>query len=395
MKHAARPAMALLAIVALHAGATPVQVTPSVGANSLGASLSRDGSRLAFYSASNVTGQNADGNFEIHVYDRSTGTTRQVTNDPRGIFSGSQLPSISGDGSRIVFQSFETRNQTGFFRSLYYDVATQQTVALNDYSSAFQLTAISRDGRRIALNVDNQGLNVIDTATGSSGPQLAFNPASFSISGDAQRLATDSFRGGVRFIDVAAGTAVQVSPDGSGFNQRPDLSDDGRTIAFSSTFDPLGLNADHNQELFLYDVASGGYRQVTRTLGAFSMEASLSDDGTRVAFTSTADLLGENADGNQEIYVYDLLQDDFRQLTHTAGSNHYSLNPAISGDGLTVAYSSTGDYVGRNPGQIPQIYLDTLAPRTNDVPEPPTLLLAAAAGAALLRGRRSRRPSCP
>lgn len=389
MKHTLRCiALAVAAGLQSIAAAAPLQVTTPVGFNSFGPSLSHDGSRLAFFSASDLTGGNADRNFEIFLYERATGVTRQVTNDARGTGHGSQLPSLSADGSRVVFQSFETRGTTGFFRSLYHDVATGQTVALNDFSPQFQLTDIGRDGRHIALNRDNDGLRILDTATGVAGPVLAFNPGSFTMSGDARRIATDSFSGGVRLIDAVTGATQQVSPDGSGFNQLPEFSDDGSFLAFSSTFDPLGTNADRNQELFLYEVATGRYRQVTNTTRGLSMDASLSADGTRVAFASTADILGDNADGNQEIFVYDLLEDSFTQITRTSGVNHFSVNAAISGDGLSLAYTSTGDFAGQNPNRIAQIFLQSLDPRVNGVPEPSTLLLAAAALGALVRRRR-------
>ena len=370
------------------AAAAPLQLTSAIGANSFGASVSDDGQRVAFYSASNLTGQNADRNFEIFLYDRPTGALQQISNNTQGVGSGSQLPTISGDGSRIVFQSFETRGTTGFFQSRYHDVASNTQVEINALTSQFQLTDISRNGQVIALNVDNNGLQLFDTRNRTLGLVLAFNPASITMSGDAQQLATDQFRGGVSLIDVVSGGTRAVSPGGSGVNQRPDFSQDGSTIAFSSTFDPLGTNADHNQELFLYDVASRQYRQVTRTIGGQSSEASLSADGHRVAFTTTSDLLGGNADGNQEIFVYDLLEDRFTQITDTLGS--FSLNPAISGDGLTLAFSSSADLAGDNPNRIPQIYLQDLAPRGNAVPEPASaaLVLLALLAVPAMRARR-------
>lgn len=87
------------------APAAPLLVTAGGGLNSYGASLSADGSRLAFYSASDLTGGNADHNFEIFVYERATAQLRQVTDMPGGIQAGGQQqPALSGDGSRLAFQ---------------------------------------------------------------------------------------------------------------------------------------------------------------------------------------------------------------------------------------------------------------------------------------------------
>lgn len=157
MQHPALATILSLALAALHGtlAAAPLQITPSAGANSLGPSLSDDGSRLVFYSASNPTGGNADSNFEVFLYQRATGTTTQITSDARGIGAGSQLPELSGDGRRIVFQSFESRGTTGFFRSAVHDIAGGTTTFLSDFASAFQITEISRDGQRVGLNIDN------------------------------------------------------------------------------------------------------------------------------------------------------------------------------------------------------------------------------------------------
>lgn len=378
----------VLAVVHGTLAAAPLQVTPSIGSNSFGPSLSDDGSRLVFYSASNPTGGNADRNFEVFLYQRASGTTTQITSDPRGNGSGSQLPELSGDGSRIVFQSFETRGATGFFRSAVHDIAGGTTTFLNDFSAAFQTTEISRDGLRVALNFDNVGLRLLDLGAGTSSGNIAFNPLSFTMSDDATRLAVQSFSGGISFIDVAAGTTLNILGNGNGSSTRPAISGDGRRVAFSATFDPLGTNADRNQELFLYDVASATYRQLTNSIGGAASEASISTDGTRIAFVTSANLGGGNADNNLEVFVLDLLSDVLTQITSTAGNNLFSINPAISGDGLTLAYASSGDLVGTNPNRVPQIYLQDLAPRVTGVPEPGSLALAGAALALLLVNRR-------
>ena len=55
-----RPLATTLALVPFVALAAPLQLTPTTGLNSFGASVSDDGNRVAFYSASNPTGGNAD-----------------------------------------------------------------------------------------------------------------------------------------------------------------------------------------------------------------------------------------------------------------------------------------------------------------------------------------------
>jgi Tol biopolymer transport system component len=76
--------------------------------------LSRDGTRLAFASRENLTGENADGNSEIFLYsdDRLRQLTRTSPRDPAGrTLDGNFQPSISDDGSHIAFAS--NRDLTG------------------------------------------------------------------------------------------------------------------------------------------------------------------------------------------------------------------------------------------------------------------------------------------
>ncbi|MDA2937086.1 matrixin family metalloprotease [Acidobacteria bacterium AH-259-A15] len=67
--------------------------------------INTDGSKVAFPSSSNITGENPDGNTEIFWVDTTTGSLRQLTKTTNSDVGGGPFrPSISGDGSKIVFQ---------------------------------------------------------------------------------------------------------------------------------------------------------------------------------------------------------------------------------------------------------------------------------------------------
>jgi Tol biopolymer transport system component len=384
---AAAFASLLAPLVAL---AAPTQLTASVGANSFGASVSDDGNRVAFYSASNLTGANADGSFEIYLYDRPSNSLTQVSNFAGGALAGgNQVPMLSGDGQRLSYQHFVNSGGVATFQSVFYDAATKATVVVTPPAGFGETNELSRDGKTIAIATGNTGLRLYDVGTGTLGPVIAGNTFHTAMSRDGSKLALELF-GRIELHDLKNGTTLAITPPNAGFNLRPDLSDDGTKLAFTSTYDPLGSNADHNAEVFLYDVVTNTVRQLTHTTGGANSnsQVSLSADGTRIAFASTADPLGTNADGNQEVFVYDLPSDVLTQVTNTSGD--FSVDPSLSGDGLSLAYTSSADLSGANPNHIPQIFLQSLAPR-NAVPEPstPLLLLAAglAAGAWRRRGR--------
>jgi Tol biopolymer transport system component len=65
--------------------------------------IDASGTRVAFDSGRNLTGQNADGGLEVHVWDN--GTVHQVTNAPSVFSASDTYPVISGDGQRVMFTS--------------------------------------------------------------------------------------------------------------------------------------------------------------------------------------------------------------------------------------------------------------------------------------------------
>lgn len=372
--------LALLVVTALQAAAAAPVVVATGGSNSFGPALSDDGRFLAFYSAVNLTGGNADGNFEIFVLDRQAGTTRQVTSDPRGIFFGSQSPSISGDGSRLVYQRFEgVQNGLSLFRSETYDLQSNTATTLPFTPGAVEATSISRDGRTIAVHKDNIGLHLYDVATGQLNLVLGSNTARQAIDDTAQRAALSGFNGSVSVLDLLTGSNTLVANSGSA-NPRATISGDGRLVAFSGTIDPLGLNADRNEELFVYDVASAALRQLTQTVGSTSRSADLDSSGTRLVFLSNADLTGGNAAHNTEVFVANLASGGLLQLSSAAEGQKAEVS--ISGDGNTVAFSSIP------AGRGASIFVAALDPIAQPVPEPASLLLVAMAALALLATSR-------
>ena len=143
------------------------------------------------------------------------------------------------------------------------------------------------------------------------------------------------------------------------------LSGDGTRLAFTSSADLVGQNADGSLEVFTADLSTAPptVRQLTAASGGTLASAfpALSNDGTTVAFTSNVDLLknGTNGDGNVEIFVADFDGGNLRQLTNTStGANGPFLSStgellnllglAINGNGSVVAFTSTAPLGGRS-----------------------------------------------
>ncbi len=373
--------------------AAPIRISGGPTGSGLGASVSDDGNRVAFYSASNLTGANADGSFEIYLYDRPSGTLTQVSQFAGGpLAGGNQAPSLSGDGTRLSYQHFTISGGFGSFQSVLFDSTTNSTTTLTPMAQFGETNELSRDGKKVAIGTGNAGLRLFDLASSTFEPVLSANTFNTALDRDASVLALEFFQRLV-VMNRTLGTTVNITGSNAGFNMRPDLSDDGRWLAFSASYDPLGTNADRSDEIFLYDLLNNSVRQITQTSVGFGANGmvSLSADGTRLAFSSQADLLGSNADGNSEIFLYDVTDDHFTQITQTTGSNIFSTDPSISGDGKWLAFTSSADLTGANPRRTQQIFLTELAPRVGVVPEPGALALAGLALGVLAARRRAGR----
>src|SRR5690242_5789860 len=147
-----------------------------------------------------------------------------------------------------------------------------------------------------------------------------------------------------------------------GDNYEPHISADGRYVAFRSSANLTGGNADGNFEIFLFDAGKNRFTQITKTASAVSYDPSISVDSTtvtgapevRIAFSSNANLTGRNADGNFEVFLYDSKKSGFTQVTNTAagvtgtGTQVMSIEARISADGHTLAFTSNADLTGGN-----------------------------------------------
>jgi len=309
-------------------------------------------------------------------------------------FLGSIAPSISADGTRIAFESNRDplgSNADANFEIFLFDTTTGLTQITNTTGGNNSVPSINADGTRIAFestrdlvgsNADgNREIFLFDTTSGltqitsTTGFIGNTNP---SINADGTRIAFDSNRdplgtnadGNIEIFlfDTTSGLTQITSTTGGG-NREPSINADGTRIAFEATSDPLGTNADGNSEIFLFDITSG-LTQITNTTGGNNNTPSINANGTRIAFWSNHDPLGTNADGNAEIFLFDTTSGLTQITSSTGGGNE---EPSINADGTRIAFQSDRDLVGTNAdgnreiftADVPlKIFIDTTAPNT-------------------------------
>jgi uncharacterized repeat protein (TIGR01451 family) len=188
--------------------------------------------------------------------------------------------------------------------------------------------------RRIT-NTTEEGINLNPSISGD-GRVIGFE----STEDVAGAGGADHFRAIRGSIDADLPSFFQIAGSRS---TTPAISQDGSRVAFASRDDVLGINNDGNSEIFLFDGAK--LIQVTNTspgnlsnrITNGNFQPSISDDGRFIAFSSNRDLAAQNNDGNFEIFVYDVVTNSFTQLTNSSGIVG-ATDAKISGDGSTVAY---------------------------------------------------------
>lgn len=390
------------AILTVTGGTTRVSLdsagTQATGGSSGQPSISEDGRFVAFTSfATNLVAADTNGFFDTFVHDRQTRSTLRVSLDSAGnqANDGCIQPSISDDGRFVAFASRASNLVTGdtngatdvFVHDRQSGATTRVSVSStgvqgNDFSDS---PSISRDGRFVAFTSNSSNLVADDTSgdfdvfvhdrltatttrvsvdsSGGQANRFSLNP---SISGDGRFVAFLSFASNlvagdsngsadVFVHDRIDGTTTRTNLDSSGVEAngqsfQPTLSGDGRFVAFRSGASNL-VASDTNgvDDIFVHDRQTGATTRVSLSSSGAegdqsSSDPKLSGDGRFVTFTSGAsNLVAGDSNGVADIFLRDRLNGTTLRVNLSATglqANAESYEPAISADGLLVAFTS-------------------------------------------------------
>lgn len=239
--------------------------TPADGAEP---SVSEDGRYVAFTSTDRLTSEDTDSFADVYRKDMTTGQTLLVSVEVVGLPRSQDnfRPSISGDGIKVAYLSGVcfTANPIGGCAGIYAhlrNMSSNSTVLLSDTRFLVASVDLSRDGLWAALQDEEESdyaAGVVSTAGGTikyfaatcsgctfdlqvaisgNGRFVAFEsdlsraPSDTDGILDIYRYDRDTDGNGV--FDEAGKTAIQlVSSDTGGEASAPDISDNGRRVAF-------------------------------------------------------------------------------------------------------------------------------------------------------------------
>lgn len=288
---------------------------------------------------------------------------------------GSNSPAMTPDGRFVAFistaKNLHPNDQTMKSDIYVRDVAEGITelISVNDFgehsNGISNSPAISADGRYVVF---------VSTATNLGGNHLI-------------RPGRDVF---VRDREACTTRLVSVNADGDagdGASFAPVISANGAAIAFVSNASNLDDQDGEKKADVYVNLTSTGVaelvsfnRNCNGSGNGVSKDPILNDDGTLLAFMSTAtnlDEAGKDIFSNQDIFLRDLTQ----RCTDNNNNNHVELvsvnvdglhsgngdstSPAMSANGRRIAFVSTGSNLGTDQDVKPDVFMRDMDANTN------------------------------
>ncbi|MFX1480446.1 MAG: hypothetical protein ACFFCI_20305 [Promethearchaeota archaeon] len=194
--------------------------------------------------------------------------------------------------------------------------------------------SISGDGTKIAFNSFGGGDSEICVINfdGTGLKQLTQNTAadySPSISGDGTKIAfTSDVDGDFEiFIVNSDGTGLTQLTNNNVEDRHPSISRDGSKIVYTQD------DGDYRYEIFVINSDGSGLTQLTDYEWAYNGIPSINGDGTKIAFSS------HTGDDDFELFI---MNSDGSGLTQLTNDTADDVNPRFSGDGSKIAFSQDG-----------------------------------------------------
>ena len=323
---------------------------PTNGPSGPGVSVSGDGTRVAFESsADNLSTIDNNAVVNIFVRDMGTGITTLVSRntDGQGATAGSANPAISYDGNFVAFES-QADNL-----DLHDNDAVTNVFLHNALTGTTELVSKGSDGAAADRDSGNP-------AVSGSAEVVAFESRATNLSTVDDDAAKDIFSRNRNALPAPTTSLVSringsgPGPNGDSFH--PSVSRNGLRMAFASDADNIHADdRDAFTTVFFVEPRFGFFTPVSRTTvtgtlddpaNGNSTEPVISAGGGFVAFTSTATNLGAVA-APRNVFLRNLAGRSTTLISREVGAGppgtDNSSSPAISEDGLQVAFTSAAD----------------------------------------------------
>lgn len=392
--------------------------------------ISANGNIVAFSSqASNLVPGDTNSTSDIFVFNRTTKQTELISKGLNGqsANSWSRTPSMSADGRYIAYITTASNIMEGVAcpgsdpmcaNIIVHDRTTRTNKLANRNTLGLRVgvslenvdgaigPVISADGQFVAFRSSSRIISPLDTNTvadifvrnlqanvtrvasvdnaGYTGNQRS---NAFSISGDGRYVVfgtdsalvpedTNSFED-IYLRDLQMGTTKLISTAKNGgpitsfaTTDRPDISNDGRYVVFQSNASEIVAGDDNNRlDVFLHDTQTNTTQRISVTTSGAggndnSGQPAISGNGRYVVFTSSAsNFVFGDANDTFDVFVhyrdYGLTRRVSLASHAGAGGNGPSVDPAISNDGKIITFKSNANNLSAAPlvNRSPNLYL--------------------------------------
>jgi hypothetical protein len=304
-----------------------------------------DNGRYVVYSsaATNLVEGDTNVKYDIFLFDSKKAATRRVSVSNSGEQSngGSYIPSISGNGRYIVYDSYASN-------LVAYDHNLSRDIFLFD----------KKTGRTRMVSVNSQGA---PGDADSSSARISSNGRYVVFHSDARNLVPgDTNNASDIFLrDTKKGTTRLISVNssgsqGNGGSYHAHISNNGRFIVYASDASNL-VDGDNNnaRDIFLYDTKKGTTRIISNSSSGIQGNSTsdnprISSRGRYVIYASDAGNLVEGDNNNfPDVFRFDKRTGITSRVSvgndGLEGTGGGSYSPDISGNGRFVVYESYAD----------------------------------------------------
>ncbi len=327
-----------------------------------------DGRYIVFRSAAtNLVATDTNAQDDVFRKDMGTGEIQMVSVSSAGAQGNnfSSDPSISGDGSRVVFVTAATNLATPDGNNAASDVLMRDfvvgTTTLVSSNSAGQQAnefterpSISADGRVVAFEAGPLTTNLYADDANAANDIIVKNLVT-GVAVPAAVITTATTLGGA---DVKGGSA-------------PDISGDGRYVVFQ-TGEQLDAANDVNAATDVYrrDVVAGvttaASARNTLPTAEGGSTGTISADGTRVGFTSiSANLVVGDANAPNDAFARTVASRETVRMSQLANGTEAILGwetTGLSGNGARGVFTGQGRFSVDDSNAADDVYTKELVP---------------------------------
>lgn len=335
---------------------------PAIAGAISGASMSGNGNLVAIVTQLPVAAEDSDDKFDIYLRNIKAGTTKLLTG---AINQDCYDVDLSADGSHLAFVTpaalvpGDVNGDTDVYRLRLSDSTIEIVSATNGTSNAG-----NRDSREPSISGDGAWV-AFSSRAGNMVPGFVENNGLFDRDVFIRNMADDT----THLVSARFNDAVG---SGNGSAEEPDLAGaPGALAAVKVAF--TGYSTDHadngvsdpegHASIYLREMDSVASRLVSRASGPAGANAdsrahtpSISDDASRIIFTSDAQNLGPPPD-YYGVYLRNL---DSSSTSLVSYDNSYAVFGLISGDGSTGAWGEAGGATADSDPDLSSVYVRKL-----------------------------------